>query len=247
MLLGKLSLFLVSYPPTHPHPPTYPPTHLPTHPLTHPPTLPMHACFKIALQYTATVILCFAARLVPATLLLSCDQWRTEGFWHPGRRWECSPLPLGVSDWQASKALSLAIGGSGAEPQLPMLLGAFGCEWNPILNSVNTIFNLACQTGKRRSRSPSLLGGLGRSFWEHLGVNGTHFKIALTPLSTRHIRLARAEDAPHRYWGSGVEPQPLKLLGAFGCKWNPFLNSANTIFNSECQTDKALSFSIKGV
>ena len=50
-------------------------------------------------------------------------------------------------------------------------------------------FPSACQIGKRRRRSPSLLGGLGRSprrqrFWEHLSVNGTHFLIALTPFST---------------------------------------------------------------
>ena len=50
--------------------------------------------------------------------------------------------PLPSADWQAPKALSLAIGGSGAEPQTPTLLGAFGCKWNPFLNSVNTIFNL---------------------------------------------------------------------------------------------------------
>ena len=61
------------------------------------------------------------------------------GFLAPGRRWELQPLPLGVSDWQASKALSLAIGGSGAEPQPPTLLGAFGCEWNSFLNSINTV------------------------------------------------------------------------------------------------------------
>ena len=52
---------------------------------------------------------------------------------------------------------------------------------------------LACQTGKRRRRSPSLLGG------------------------------------------SGAQTQPPTLLGAFGCKWNPFLNTINTIFNSACQ------------
>ena len=90
--------------------------------------------------------------------------------------------------------------GSGAELQPPTLLGAFGCKWNPFLNSVNTIFNSACQTqtGKHRRRSPLLWGG----------------------------------------GGAGVEPQPPTLLGSFGCKWNPFLNSINTIFNSACQTGK---------
>ena len=31
--------------------------------------------------------------------------------------------------------------------------------------------------------------------------------------------------------GSWAEPQTPTLLGEFGCKWNPFLNSVNTIFN----------------
>ena len=151
-------------------------------------------------------------------------QWRTEGFWRPGRRWELAPLPLGVSDWQASKALSLAIGGSGAEPQPPTLLGAFGCKWNPFLNSVNTIFQLGVsdwQAPKALSFSPSLLGGLGRSpsrqrFWEHLGVNGTHFWIALIPFSTRRVRLASAKGARPRYWGVwGGAP----AANAFGSIW----------------------------
>ena len=74
----------------------------------------------------------------------------------------------GPSDWQALKRRSLAIEGSG-EP--PTLLGAFRCEWNPFLNSVDIIFNSTYQTGKRRRRSPSLLGGGGglggafRSIW----------------------------------------------------------------------------------
>ena len=139
--------------------------------------------------------------------------------------------PLGLSEWQASKALSLAIGESGAGPQPPTLLGAFGCKWNPFLNSVNTISN--CQTDKRQKGSPSLLGGFGQSHcrWEHLGVNGTHF---WKPFSTRRVRLASADDALPCYWGSawGGAPAAITLLGAFGCKLNPFLNSVNTIFNS---------------
>ena len=69
---------------------------------------------------------------------------------------------------------------------VPRVSGARGEDgnWRP--------FPLSCQTGKRRRRSPSLLGGLGRSprrqhFWEHLSVNGsygTHFWISLTPFST---------------------------------------------------------------
>ena len=89
--------------------------------------------------------------------------------------------------------------GSGVEPQPPTLLGAFGCKWNPFSNSVNTIFNSACQIGKHR-RVEALL----------LAIGG----------------------------GSGAEPQRPTLLGAFGCKWNPFLNSVNTIFNAACQTGK---------
>ena len=65
-----------------------------------------------------------------------------------------------MSDWQAPKALSLAIGEGG--------LG----------------------------RSPSR-----QRYWEHLGVNGTHFWIALTPFSTLRVRLASAEGAVPRYWG----------------------------------------------
>ena len=72
--------------------------------------------------------------------LLYFTQWRTEGFWRPGRRWELAPLTPGVSDWQALKAISVAIGGggAGAEPQPPTLFGVFGCKWNPFLNSFKT-------------------------------------------------------------------------------------------------------------
>ena len=64
----------------------------------------------------------------------------------------------------------------------------------------------ACQNGTRRRRSPSLFGGLGRSpsrqrFWEHFGVNETHFWIALIPFSTRRVRLASAKSALPHYWG----------------------------------------------
>ena len=55
---------------------------------------------------------------------------------------------------------------SGAEPQPPTLFGVFGCEWDSFL------------TGKSRKYSPSLTP------WENLGVNGTHFSIALTTFST---------------------------------------------------------------
>ena len=176
------------------------------------------------------------------------------GFLAPGAKMGID-APLGVSDWHASKALSLTLWGSGAEPQPPTLLRAFWCEWNPFLNSGNTISNSACQTGKlqkrslslsllgiwggaratnafesiwvwmqpilnsayttfnsayqtgkRQRRSPSQLEGLGRSpsrqrFWEHSGVNGTHFWIPLTHLPTRRVRLASFEGLSLAIWG----------------------------------------------
>ena len=121
-------------------------------------------------------------------------QWRTEGFWRPGRRWELAPPS-------------------------------------------------ACQTDTRWRCSPSLFGGLGRSpsrqrFWEHLGVNGTHFWIALIPLSTRRVRLASAKGALPRYWRVSGGAPAANVLGAFGCEWNPFLNTVNTFANSACQNGK---------
>ena len=114
----------------------------------------------------------------------------TEGFWRPGWGWELAPRPLGVSDWQALKALiSLAIGG----------LGFWGGA--PAANV----------------------------FREHLGVYGTHFWIAITPFSTRRVRQASPKGALPSCWGSGDESQPSTFSGAFGCEWNPFLNSVNTI------------------
>ena len=38
--------------------------------------------------------------------------------------------------------------------------------------------------------------------------------------------------------GLGRSPSCTTLFGVFGSKWNPFLNSFNTIFNPTCQTDK---------
>ena len=80
--------------------------------------------------------------------------------------------------------------------------------------------------------------GAANAFWKHLGVYGTHFLIAITPFSTRRVRLASAKGALPSCWGSGADSQPSTLLGAFGCEWNPFLNTINTIFNSACQTGK---------
>ena len=83
------------------------------------------------------------------------------GFLAPGVKMEIgAPSPRCVRLASVEGALP-HYWGSGAEPQPPTLLGAFGCKWNPFLNSVNTIFNSACQTGKHRRRSPSLLGGSG--------------------------------------------------------------------------------------
>ena len=52
---------------------------------------------------------------------------RAFGTW--GERWELTPLSLSMSDWQMPKVLSLATGGSGAEPQMPMLLGVNGTHF----------------------------------------------------------------------------------------------------------------------
>ena len=160
-------------------------------------------------------------------LIRAWTQWRTEGFWRLGRRWELAPLPSACQTGKRKGALPRRGGGLGRSPSHQRFwdLGAIGSEWSPFLNNVNTIFNFSCQTGKRRRRSAALPC--------YLGVNGTHFWIALTPFSTRRVRLARAESAlSFAIGGSGAEPQPPTLLGAFGCEWNPFLNSLNIIFNS---------------
>ena len=121
------------------------------------------------------------------------SQWRTEGFWRPGRRWELAPLLSACQTGKRKSALP-RYWGYGAEPHAAT--NAFGTGEQLGVNgsnfwSVNTIFNFLCQTGKRRRRSAAL------------------------PC----------------YWGSGARPQPPTLLGAYGCKWNPFLNSLNIIFN----------------
>ena len=69
---------------------------------------------------------------------------------------------------------------------------------------------------------------------EYRGVLAPGAKMGIG--APRRVRLASVEGALLRYWGSGAKPQPLTLLGAFRFKWNPFLNSVNTIFNSVCQT-----------
>ena len=133
--------------------------------------------------------------------------WSTEGFWRPERRWDLAPLHS-TCQTGTCRRRSLTIWGSGAQPQPPTLLRAFWCEWNPFWNSVNTIFNSACQTGKRQRRSPSRLRGLGRSpgrqrFWDHLGVTGTHFWIPLTPSPTQNgnVRMASFEGLSLAIWG----------------------------------------------
>ena len=69
--------------------------------------------------------------------------------------------PFGVPDWQAQRrSPSLwGRGGLGRSPSHQRFLdfGAIGSKWSPFLNSVNTIFNFSCQTGKRRRRSAALL------------------------------------------------------------------------------------------
>ena len=171
----------------------------------------------------------FRYRQTVLTVFLSTGTCRNpvayRGFLAPGAKMGIS-APLGVSDWHASKAISLTIWGSGVGPQPPTRLRAFWCEWNLFLNSVNTIFNSACQTGKRQRCSPSILEDLGRSpsrqrFWGYLGVNGAHFWIPL------HICQLGVSDCSKLR-----RALPCYLGSAFGCKWNSFLNRANTIFNS---------------
>ena len=149
-------------------------------------------------------------------------QWRTEGFWRPGRRWKLAPLtPTCRTGKRRRRSPMLLGGGSGAEPQPPTLFGVFGCEWNPFFwIAFNTIFNSTCQTNKCRKRFPLLLGkgGLGRSpsrqrYWEHLGVNGTHFLIALTPFSTLRVRLASSGRRSPSLLGVWAEPQQPTPLG----------------------------------
>ena len=123
---------------------------------------------------------------------------------------------------------------------VPRVSGARGEDenWRPLPP--------ACRTGKRRRRSPLLLGGGSGSpsrqrFLEYLGVNGTHFWISFNTIfnSTCHTDKRRKRfPLLLGKGGSGVESQPPTLLGAFGCEWNPFLNCVNTIFNSACKTGK---------
>ena len=48
----------------------------------------------------------------------------------------------------------------------------------------------------------------------------------MAPLPLGVSDLASVEGAFPRYWRSGAERPPTHL-GAFGCKWNPFLNTVN--------------------
>ena len=75
------------------------------------------------------------------------------GFLAPGAK-----MGIGAPTWRVrlarvKGALSLTSRGSGAEPHPSTLLRAFGCNWNPFLENGNTVFNSACQTGKRQKRS----------------------------------------------------------------------------------------------
>ena len=116
-------------------------------------------------------------------LIRAWTQWRTEGFspqafLAPGAKMGIGAPPFSVSDWQAQRCSPSVLGGGGVLGRSPSHqsfwdLGAIGSEWSPFLNSVNTIFNFSCQTGKRRRRSAAIPC--------YLGVNGTHFWIALSP------------------------------------------------------------------
>ena len=81
-------------------------------------------------------------------------------FLAPGAEMGIGAPLFGESDWQAQRRPHslLGVGGLRRSPchQRFWNLGATGSEWNPFLNSVNTIFNCSCQTGKRRRRSASL-------------------------------------------------------------------------------------------
>ena len=71
-----------------------------------------------------------------------------------------------------------------------------GDDCRSIRWSARRPFPRRVRTGKSWRRSPSLLGGLGWSprclrFWEHLGINGTHFWKALTLFSTCKDRLKK--------------------------------------------------------
>ena len=62
----------------------------------------------------------------------------------------------------------------------------------------------ALRRARLKTSSPSY-----RGVWEPqpptlLGVNGTHFKIALTPFSTRRVKLAKTESDLPCYWRGGV-------------------------------------------
>ena len=93
-------------------------------------------------------------------------QWRTEGFWRPGRKWELAPLLRRVR-LASAKALSLAIRGLGRSPSHQRFwdLGAIWSEWNPFLNSVNTIFIFRVRLASAFGALPLSLAieGLGRS------------------------------------------------------------------------------------
>ena len=86
-------------------------------------------------------------------------------------------------------------------------------------------FPLACQTGKRRRRSPSLGVVWGRALALNvLGVFGREWSPFLNNVntisnSTYQIRLTSTEGALPRFWGSRAEPQPptcLEYLGVIG-------------------------------
>ena len=91
------------------------------------------------------------------------------GFLAPGAKMGIGALPSACQTGKRKGALPRYWGGLGRSPSHQRFwdLGAIGVNGAPLLNSVNTIFNISCQTGKRRRRSAALPC--------YLGVNGTHF------------------------------------------------------------------------
>ena len=75
--------------------------------------------------------------------------------------------------------------------------------------------------------------GAANAFWKHLGVYGTHFWKAMTPFSTRRVRLASAKGALQLYEGLRRSPSCQRFWEHLGVNVTHFwIAYVNTIFNS---------------